>query len=731
MKRLFLFLFSLVLIGAIMGTPTAQDQSPPEATHSFILIARNDTVLISVNTEVDIDVQANDEETNPGASLFLDSLVLRPKHGEAEIDRKGAGSADDVIHYIPDEDFNGVDSLTYHISSTFEATDEATVIIFINEPPVANPDSYRVLPSTSVQLDVLANDTDADDDELSIKSIFRVPRHGGAGIAEATEDEPQVIVYTPNQGFVGRDSLQYVVDDGNTGRDTTTVQLVVNTSPVAEPDTVTTLPRTAVDIDVLENDTDADGDELTIVSIVDQADQGTAILINDGEEIRYTPRAGLTGTDSFQYAIVDPQGGGDTTTVVVQVNTPPEAKDDAATTVLDTPVEIDVLDNDTDPENDPLTVVSVGEPENGTAEIISGDRIRYTPDDDFIGTDTFDYTIDDGKGGQDTGTVTVVVFGNARVQFIHNALPANAIDIYVSGTRVVDDLDFQTATPYLDIVGGEVMVEVTDAGATNNSDPFFSTTLSLAPTVAYVAIATGLAEQNFSFVVKEDAHLTAPLGLMDFFVAHGVLDAAASGIDVRVLDPLNSNLPSEVLADNLNFEEITEYVSRSPGAYNIEVSTFDRVTVFDVYQFNFAGLGGQSFTLLLSGLLQPTGDQPVFTLFGVDNQGNTLLPTIVTVAEDPLELPTEFVLRGNFPNPFNPTTTLQFDLPETAEVSVEIIDVLGRTVLTLPAKQLEAGANRSLEINASNLASGTYLYRVLVRSVFKTVVRTGRMTLVK
>ena len=74
---------------------------------------------------------------------------------------------------------------------------------------------------------------------------------------------------------------------------------------------------------------------------------------------------------------------------------------------------------------------------------------------------------------------------------------------------------------------------------------------------------------------------------------------------------------------------------------------------------------------------------------------------------------------------------LQFDLPETAEVSVEIIDVLGRNVLTLPAKQFEAGANRSLEINASNLASGTYLYRVLVRSVFKTVVRTGHMTLVK
>ncbi|MCH8962971.1 MAG: tandem-95 repeat protein, partial [Bacteroidetes bacterium] len=588
MKRLFPLLFLLVLIGAITRTPTAQDQGMAKtADGSFILFARNDTVLISINTTVDIDVLANDEDTNPGAVIFLeDDFILEPDHGTATVERSGTGN--DFIRYEPDEDFAGVDSLIYEISNNFEADEEATVLIFINEPPVGNPDDFRVLPNRATQLDVLDNDTDADGDPLALESLFRVPLHGGAGIA--TVDETDVIVYTPTANFVGRDSLRYVVTDGKEGRDTTSVQLVVNTPPVAVVDSATTLPRTAVDIKVLENDTDADGDELTIVSIVDQADRGTAILINDGAEIRYTPSAGLTGTDSFQYAIVDPQGGGDTTTVIVQVNTPPEAEDDEATTVLETPIEIDVLDNDTDPEDNPLTVVSVGEPENGTAEIIDGgDRIRYTPDDEFIGTDTFDYTISDGKGGEDQATVTVVVLGNAQVQFIHNALPANPVDIYANGTRVVDDLAFQTATPYLDIIGGEVTVDVTDAEATNNSDPFFSTTLSFAPTEAYVAIATGVVEQNFSFVVKEDAHITSPLGFMDFFVAHGVLDAAASGIDVRVLDPLNSNLPSQVLADNLNFEEITEYVSRSPGAYNIEVSTADNGTQIGVSKTLVAG----------------------------------------------------------------------------------------------------------------------------------------------
>ena len=738
MKRLFLLLFSLVLIGAITGAFTAQRQSTsmPSATDgSLVLFATNDTVLLALNTEVDIDVLDNDGDTNAGATIFLEEdLILEPKHGTATVERNGTGDPDDdFIRYDPEAGFAGVDSLVYEITNNFMADEEATVLIFVNEPPVAEPDSFVVLPNRATELDVLANDSDEDEEDvLAIESIFRVPRNGGAGIADATEDDPQVIVYTPNPDFVGRDSLQYVINDGNAGRDTTWVQLVVNTKPVAVADTVTTLPRTSIDIEVLDNDIDADGDDLTIVSIIDAPDRGTATIIEDGTEVRYSPTGGLTGTDRFQYAIEDEQGGGDTTTVVVRVNTPPEAEDDEATTVLETPIDIDVLDNDDDPDNDPLTVVDVDDPDNGTATIIGGgDEIRYTPDDDFTGTDTFDYTVADGEGGEDTATVSVVVFGNARVQFIHNGLPPDPVDIYVNDTRILDDLDFQTATPFMDVAGGEVDVDVTDGEATNNSDPIFNTTLMLEPTEAYVAIVTGLAEQNLSIVVKENARTTASPGFMDFFVAHGVLDASASGIDIRVLDPFNDNLPSQTLADNLNFQGLTAYMSLVPDLYNIDATTFDGSTVYDVFQFNLGGLGGQTFTLLLSGLLEPSGDDPAFTLIGFDNQGNSLVPTIVTDAEEALELPTEFALHGNFPNPFNPTTTLRFDLPETAEISVEVIDVLGRNVMTLPAKQVDAGASRSLEINASSLASGTYLYRVLARTTTGMMIQTGRMTLVK
>ena len=95
------------------------------------------------------------------------------------------------------------------------------------------------------------------------------------------------------------------------------------------------------------------------------------------------------------------------------------------------------------------------------------------------------------------------------------------------------------------------------------------------------------------------------------------------------------------------------------------------------------------------------------------------------------ELPTEFALQGNYPNPFNPSTQIQFDLPSTAEVTVQVIDLLGRMVLTLPAQNVEAGANRTVELDGSSLSSGTYLYRLIAEMESGVKIETGRMVMIK
>jgi len=103
----------------------------------------------------------------------------------------------------------------------------------------------------------------------------------------------------------------------------------------------------------------------------------------------------------------------------------------------------------------------------------------------------------------------------------------------------------------------------------------------------------------------------------------------------------------------------------------------------------------------------------------------------VTDTELGVELPAEFTLNGNYPNPFNPTTSISFDLPESAEVSVQLLDLLGREVMAIPSQTMQAGANQTVQINASSLSSGIYLYRVIARGASETHMQVKTMTLLK
>jgi len=109
----------------------------------------------------------------------------------------------------------------------------------------------------------------------------------------------------------------------------------------------------------------------------------------------------------------------------------------------------------------------------------------------------------------------------------------------------------------------------------------------------------------------------------------------------------------------------------------------------------------------------------------------TLVRGLVTSAESPTDVPAGFVLHGNYPNPFNPGTKIQFDIATSSDVRVEVYDVSGRLVMVVPAGLLPAGANQTVYVDASSLTSGTYLYRVVAESATGTGVAAGRMTLLK
>ena len=166
---------------------------------------------------------------------------------------------------------------------------------------------------------------------------------------------------------------------------TLSVIAFTNHAPVAEADTAVVRYEWWTEIHVLANDTDLDGDTLTITS-VDNAAHGTVEIIptSGGQRVRYITSAGFSGADSFTYSIVDGFGGSAVGTVnvtVKQPNRPPHAQNDAALVSYESATDIHVLANDTDPDGDTLAITSAQNAAHGTVQIIStssGQRVRYT-----------------------------------------------------------------------------------------------------------------------------------------------------------------------------------------------------------------------------------------------------------------------------------------------------------------------------------------------------------------
>ncbi|MBK8284812.1 MAG: tandem-95 repeat protein [Ahniella sp.] len=190
-------------------------------------------------------------------------------------------------------------------------------------------------------------------------------------------------------------------------------RVFLNRGPAAANDVATTGRGTAASINVLANDTDPDGDSLSIGTVGTPAN-GTAVIT--GTTIRYTPNANFVGTDTFTYTISDGRNGTATAAVTVAVqDNPPVAVNDSASTPSATPVTLNVLANDSDPQNDPLSLVSTATPANGSVTFSANGSVTYTPNAGFSGVDTFNYTVRDSNGSTATATVSVTV----------SALPAN------------------------------------------------------------------------------------------------------------------------------------------------------------------------------------------------------------------------------------------------------------------------------------------------------------------
>ncbi len=184
----------------------------------------------------------------------------------------------------------------------------------------------------------------------------------------------------------------------------------MNDAPVATDDVATVAEDGSVDVAVLGNDVDVEGDALAAIVDTGPA-HGIATVQPDGS-LRYRPAPDFAGTDSFRYRVSDGNGGSATATVTVTVtpvNDAPVATDDVATVAEDGSVDVAVLGNDVDVDGDPLTPSIASSPTHGTVAVQPDNTLRYIPEPNYTGPDAWTYSVDDGRGGTDTATVTVTV----------------------------------------------------------------------------------------------------------------------------------------------------------------------------------------------------------------------------------------------------------------------------------------------------------------------------------
>ncbi|GGG05046.1 hypothetical protein GCM10010924_37040 [Rhizobium wenxiniae] len=436
-------------------------------------VAANDTFTTPEDTAITFDVRTNDSDVDndPLTVTQINGLAVTSGGSVAVTGGTVRLNANGTLTFTPAANYFGSPSFTYTISDGQGGTATATVngtVTPVQDPPVAAGDMFTTAEDTPTTINVLGNDSDPDGDTLTITTINTTAISVGETVSvtggTVTLNANGTLTFNPAANYNGSPSFTYTISDGNGGTATATVNgtvIPVNDAPIATNDTFTTPEDTTVTINVRANDTDVDGDTLTVTQI-----NGTAIVtgatvsvtggtvtLNANGTLTFNPAANYNGSPSFTYTISDGNGGTATATVngtVTPVNDVPVATNDTFTTPEDTAITFDVRSNDTDADGDALTVTAI----NGTAiaagqsVAITGGSIRldadgrlsFTPNANFNGNVSFTYTVSDGTASANAtvnGTVTPV---NDAPTSSNISVSTNE-DTALSGTLTATDVD--------------------------------------------------------------------------------------------------------------------------------------------------------------------------------------------------------------------------------------------------------------------------------------------------
>ena len=503
-------------------------------------------------------------------------LVTPPTNGTL------AFSDDGSFQYTPGPGFAGDDTFTYRANGGSNDSDPATVTItVVNQVPFANNDFFSMTNTndgTGVDFapGVLANDNDGDAGDVLLALLGSGPSSGALDF-----DSDGSFTYTPNPDFEGSDTFTYTATDGLDESDPSTVTVTVTLEPTHDPianddfytvaeDATLTVADGAGDIieGVGEVGKDSDGDVTdTLVASLGSPPANGSFAFNANGSFTYTPNPDFNGTDTFTYTITDGVTDSNSATVTIEVtpvNDAPNAIDDTVTTTQGEVVAIDVLANDEDVDNDPLSITVTGDPTNakGVVELLGDDTIRFTPAAASVGEDTFTYTIVDGGGGSDSATVTVLIVGIAHAPVAADDSDDTdedvALNIAVTTNDTDEDGDILTPAIVTQPANGSVVVEA-------------DRTVTYTPTLNFNGTDTFTYTVTDGFNVSDPATVTVDVAAVnDLPTAVDDLAVTLQG-DAVTISVLNNDTDPE--NDTLSIAGITQPAVPGDGTVAVAGST--------------------------------------------------------------------------------------------------------------------------------------------------------------
>lgn len=589
-------------------------------TGSFVAFAARtaspDSVTTKINDAVTFDVLAND----PAGTFIIDHTD--PAHGSLTTRENGRFS------YLPDANYIGSDVFSYSaqtgddafvsVDVTIEVTGEVTSIETRDDHAATDED-------TSVLTYVMDNDGLGPTGLVPTVAVEEGPSNGGV---EVQGDGS--VLYTPKPHWSGTDTFSYSASDASTSDQATVTITVASVSepPDAVDDAAFTTQEIPASIDILANDSEADGDAFTLVDFA-QPLYGTVTWSNLDRMMIYEPNDGFWGSDQFTYTISDIDGA-DTATVTVVVNGVPVAQDDLSTVEQSGAVQIPVLANDSDPEAADLIVANVGVARNGTVVINPDSTIQYAPMPGFVGQDSFTYTVQDERGNSTDATVTVsVTEGSERSSgavddefLVTEGSPGNTLDILSN--------DLAPATGVVSI-------------AIDSAPEHGTVTLDAMQVVTYVPDAEFSGQDSFTYSISDGINppsaATVSIEIQpvnDLPVA--APDAVVTDEDTEILiDAIDNDADSD--GDVLEIESVTKPASGTAritrnGA--IQYTPADNYAGLDSFDYVVSDEGGGTATSTVTITVNPVNDAPTAAddPYEMEIDGSALIDVLLN-DEDP------------------------------------------------------------------------------------------------